>query len=141
MPSQLNKLIFTAADYKVLLIIPGVSSFILLTAEGYGMENAREEEMIYAIGQEEPIGNKRNAAKYSGKLSMQMGELNAILLASGLVEATQIAGVTLAISALQGGFNRVYSNVNINSESLDVKAKDKQTVVSMAWTATGISNG
>ena len=138
--ASLNKLIFTAADYKILLIIPGGGSFILLTAEGYGMENAREEEMIYAIGQEEPIGNKRNAAKYSGKLSMQMGEMNAILQAVGLVESTRIASATLAITALAGGFSRTYGNVNINSEALDVKAKDKQTVVNLQWTATSITN-
>lgn len=140
MPVQANSLILTAADYKVLLIIPGAGSFPLKTTESLGWNNAREEETIYAIGQEEPIGAKRNAAKYSGKLSMQVGEIAAILQIAGLVESTQIAGATLAITATQGGFSRVYSGMNINTEAVDVKAKDKQSIVSLDWTAMSITN-
>ena len=133
--AQLNNLVFTAADYKALLIIPGVGSFPLQTIETISYNNAREEETIYAVGTEEPIAAKRNAVKYSGKLTLQNGELSAMLQIAGLVEATQIAGATLAITSVTGGFSRTHSGLNINSESLDIKAKDKQSIVSLDWTA------
>lgn len=136
--AQLNQLVITAAEYKVILIIPNAGTFPILTADSVSWNNSREEETVYAIGEEEPIAAKRNAAKYTGKLSLQMGEISSILSISGLRDATQIAGATLAITALRGGFGRVYSGLNINTESLDVKAKDKQTIVSLDWTALSI---
>lgn len=135
---NLNALILTAADYKVMFIIPGAGAFPLLTVDNINYNTAREEETIYAVGEELPIGNKRNAAKYSGRLSMQNGEINAILSIAGLREATQIVNATIAITAVTGGFARTFSGLNINTESLDVKAKDKQSMVSLDWTATSI---
>lgn len=137
---DLNQLILTAADYKIVLNIPGVSAFPLKTAETFSWDNAREEETIYAIGEEEPIGEKRNAAKYSGKMTMQVGELSAILQIAGLVEATQIANVTLAITAIQGGFSRTYSGMYINTENVDIKAKDKHSLANLSWNALKITN-
>jgi hypothetical protein len=136
--ANLNALILTAADYKVLLIIPNGGSFPLLTAETISYNNAREEETIYAIGEEKPIGNKRNAVKFSGKLSLQNGEMSAILQSVGFVESTQIANATLAITAIQGGFARTHTGLNINTEAVDIKAKDKQSIVSLDWTATDV---
>jgi hypothetical protein len=136
--ANLNQLILTAAEYKVMLIIPNVGSYPLLTMDSIGYNNAREEETIYAIGEEEPIGAKRNAAKYSGKFSLQAGELYSIMALAGLRDATQIAGAVLAITAVRGGFARVYSGLNINTEALDVKAKDKQSMISLDWTAQAI---
>jgi hypothetical protein len=136
---QLNQLILTAADYKVILNIPGSGTFPLQTAESFSWDNAREEETIYAIGVEEPIGEKRNAAKYSGKLVLQVGELNAILESIGLTEASQIANATFAITAVQGGFTRTYSGFYINSESVDIKAKDKHSLANLGWNALAIN--
>jgi hypothetical protein len=142
--ANLNQLIITAADYKVLLIIPKsgnvpAQTFSLLTVESISYNNAREEETIYAIGEEEPIGQKRNAVKYSGKMTMQVGEVNAILSLTGMREATQIANATLAITAIQGGFSRVYTGMYINTESVDIKAKDKQSICNLDWNALGIT--
>lgn len=136
---QANNLIFTAADYKITLAVSG-KTFPLLTVETIGQNITREEETIYAVGQEEPIGQKRNAAKYGGKLTIQAGELNAILQILGLVEATQITGAALSIIALVGNYSRTYGQVNINTEALDVKAKDKQTPVNTDWTALTVGN-
>lgn len=136
--ANLNSLILTAADYKVMLVVPNAGSFPIITADSISWSNAREEETIYAIGEEDPIGAKRNATKYSGKLSMQVGEMSAILQSAGLIDMTQVAGATLAITAVQGGFARTYAGMNINTESVDVKAKDKQSMVSLDWTATAI---
>lgn len=135
---NLNSLVLTAADYKVMLVVPNVGSFPIITADSISWQNAREEETIYAIGEENPIAAKRNATKYSGKLSIQVGEMSAILQSAGLVDTTQIANATLAITAVQGGFSRTYSGMNINTESVDVKAKDKQSMASLDWTATAI---
>ena len=135
---NLNTLILTAADYKVSLVIPGVGAFPLLTVDTISYNVAREEETIYAVGEELPIGNKRNAAKYSGRLSLQNGEINAVLSIAGFRESTQIAGAVLAVTAVTGGFARTFSGMNINTEALDVKAKDKQSMVSLDWTATVI---
>jgi hypothetical protein len=137
---NLNSLVLTSSDYKVLLIIPNVGTFPLKTVETIGYNNAREQETIYSIGQDEPIAQKRNAVKYSGKISMQQGEINAILQSAGLVEATQIAGATLAVTATTGGFSRVHSGVTINTEALDIKAKDKQSIVQLDWTALAVTN-
>lgn len=136
---NLNSLVLTAADYKVMLVIPGTGSFRILTGDTLSWTVAREEETIYAIGEENPVANKRNATKYSGKFSLQVGEMSAILQSAGLVEMTQIAGATLALTAVQGGFNRTFSGMNINTETVDVKAKDKQSMCSLDWTATTIS--
>ena len=131
---QLNELILTAADYKVVMVIDGIT-YPILTAETFGYSTQREQETIYSIGSEEPIGEKRNAAKYSGKISLQNGEMSAILQVAGYTEATQVTGATLAIASTNGVFNRVYGLVNINTEGLDVKAKDKQTIVNLDWNA------
>jgi hypothetical protein len=136
---QLNQLILTAADYKVIMNVPGQGTFPIQTAESFSWDNSREDETIYAIGEEDPIGEKRNGAKYSGRLAMQVGELNAILQLLGLVEASQIANITFSITAIQGGFSRTYSGFNINSESVDIKAKDKHSVANMAWKALSIN--
>ena len=136
---QLNNLVFTSADYKIIVAMSSGTAYPLQTAEMVSTSNAREEETIYAIGTEEPIAAKRNAVKYSGKLTLQAGELNAILELEGLVEGSQIANATLAIAALNGAFARTYSGVNFNTESLDVKAKDKETPISMDWTAVAIN--
>lgn len=135
---NLNQLIITAADYKVILNVPGASAFPLKTCDSFSWTIAREEETVYSIGEEEPIGQKRNAAKYSGKLSMQLGEIAAILALCGFVESTAIANATFAITAIQGGFSRVYSGFYINTENVDIKAKDKQTIVSLDWNALAV---
>jgi hypothetical protein len=138
MGANLNSLILTAADYKVMLIVPGAGSFPIITADSISWANEREEETIYAIGQEDPIGAKRNATKYSGKIDIQVGEMSAILQSIGIKDTTQISGATLAITAIQGGFSRTYSGMNINTESVDISAKDKQSMASLDWTATAI---
>ena len=132
--AQLNQLILTAANYKVLLIVDRVT-YPILTGETISWNIAREQETIYAIGDEEPIGEKRNAAKYSGKLSLQNGEMSAILQVSGYSEATQITGATLAIASTNGLFSQVYGSMNINTAGCDIKAKDKQSIISLDWNA------
>lgn len=139
MPLQLNALIATSADYKITLAVGG-KTFPLLTVETIGQNITREEETIYAVGQEEPIGQKRNAAKYAGKITIQAGELTQILALLGLVEASAITGASISIIGLVINYSRTYGQVNINTEALDIKAKDKQSVVNCDWTALSVGN-
>jgi hypothetical protein len=135
---NLNQLIYTGADFKLFLSILGGGTYPLLTGDSIALNTAKEEELIYAIGDEDPIGNKQNARKRTGKLSMQLGELNAILEIEGLLDATDIVGATLAVTAIVGGFQRTLKQVNINTEGIDVKRKDKETIVSMDYTALSL---
>lgn len=130
-----NQLIYTAADYKIVLAITGGGAYPLLTATVADSNISKEEELIYAISNQNAIGNKQNAKKITGKLSMQVGELNAILQLEGLPDATEIVNATIAVVALVGGFQRTFQNVNINTEGINIKAKDKQTEAAMDFTA------
>ena len=135
MPVNANALIYTGADFKIFLSIAGGGTYQLLTGDSVAPATAKEEELIYAIGQEDAIGNKQNARKRSGKVSMQLGELQAILDLEGLLDATDIVGATIAITAIQAAFARTYKGVNFNTEGFDIKRKDKETIASMDFTA------
>ena len=136
-----NNLIITAAEYKCILTLNNSLSTILMTIESISMAGDRETETIYAVGNTKPIGEKRNAATFSGNLSLQAGEFQQILRLAGLVEGTEIENATLAVVSLNAfGMKRVYKGLNINGESIDIKNKDKQTLVSLKWNAVDVVN-
>lgn len=132
---NLNKLILTGADYKIFLALSTGVTYPLLTVDSINLDIAVEEELIYAVGEEDAIGNKQNSRKFTGKLSMQVGEISAILLLNGLTDATRITNATLACTAAVGGFQRTLRSANINTETIDIKRKDKESLVSMNMTA------
>ena len=140
MAQSANNLVITAADYKVVLTLNNNATIVLQTLQSISMSGKRESEVIHAIGQQEPIAQKRNNASFSGKLEMQVGEfVSKVLTAGGLSEGTQIEGATLAITSLNvAGLQRVYSELNIDTESIDIKAKDKQSIVSLDWNAISV---
>ena len=135
---NLNSIILTAAEYKTALSVPGSGVFILKTAESISWNHAVENELIYAVGDTNAIGNKQNATKYSGKLTMQAGEMELILLATGLQSAIQIPNATLSIIATGSTLNKTYTGICINTEDVSIKAKDKQSMVSLDLTAQNI---
>lgn len=137
MPNR-NQLIITAAQFTSMLIIQGGGSYKLLTLESISMSETSEGETIYAVGEEDPIGEQSNANKYSGKLGLQVGELNAILLIEGLRSAIRIRNATISVVALKGGFSRTYLGCNINTSTCDVKRKDKESLYSLDFAAVGI---
>jgi len=137
---NLNQLIITSADYKIILIVPtatGSKTFPLLTVDSIDWEDASENEDIYAVGSEDPIGNKSNANKYSGKISLEVGESNALLQICGFNSAIRIRNATLAITAIVGGYAKVYNAVNINRDASGTKAKDKSSMT--AWDFNAVS--
>lgn len=142
---NLNQLVQTGADYKISIDVPnavtgGSTAFMIQTAQEFSYDIEVEDESIYAIGVRKPIAEKSNAKSYKGKLVLQSGEANAIIGLSGLNDATNVQGCTLGIGALQGAFGRVFEAVNFNSESLNVKAKDKQTPISINWKGIGVND-
>jgi hypothetical protein len=134
-----DNLVISAADYKVILTLNNGLSTVLLTLKTIAMNAERESETIHAIGQQEPIAIKRNNAKFSGTLDLQVGEFATMLKAAGLVEGTSIEGATLAVTSLNPlGIQRVYGGLNINSEGIDIKEKSKDSVVSLKWEALAV---
>lgn len=133
--ANLNNLIYTASEFKVFLGILGGKTYPILTAETIGQSISVEEELIYVVGEEDAQGNKQNSRSVKGKLAMQLGEMDKILKLEGLQDATRINGATIAVTAIKGGFARVYKNVNINMEDFAIKAKDKQSIINMDFTA------
>jgi hypothetical protein len=136
----LNRLIYKASDFKIFISsggalgLPG-KTLPLLTVETFDYDVKKEDEVIYAIGDTEPIGIKTNSTDYSGKFSVQAGELQAFLLANGFSNATELDGGVLGISSFDGLFGRFFMNLSITSEGFSVKAKDKQSLVNLDWKA------
>jgi hypothetical protein len=133
--------IFSAADFKIIFTLNNGQTYILKSALGIDMNAARESEDIYAIGQTDPIAIKRNSAKFSGSFELQVGEMNTLLDTAGMVEGTQIENANLSIVSLGGTppFVRVYSGLNINDEGISIKAKDKDSKISLKWNALAVN--
>jgi len=137
MPNK-NLLIITAAEYKVALNIPGVGVYMLGTVNTIGWDDSVENELIYAVGEQYAVGNKQNAYKFAGAFSLQNGEMDSILSEAGLKSATQIPNAILSITSLVGGPSYTYLNMCLNTSKVSVKAKDKETLVNIDWTATNV---
>lgn len=135
---NLNDLIFTGADFKLFLSIPNGAiggTYQLLSTDAIDLNVSVEDELIYAVGSEDPIGNKQNARKRTGKLIIQLGEIYSMLALEGLLDATYVNGATLAVTAIQGAFERTWKQVNFNTDNLPIKGKDKQTLVTIDFSA------
>lgn len=135
---NLNQLILSAAEYETVLNISSGGTYPLETAESISWAEASEGETIYAIGQEDPIGEKSNANKYSGKFVVQVGEANAILLLEGLLSMIRIRNAVIAITGVTGGFAKTFTGVNINSANVDLKRKDKESLMNCDFNCLGI---
>lgn len=138
---NLNQLIINSAICSIWMTIPtatGLIPFQLLTVQNFDFNDGASGELIYAIGQRDPIGNQSNENKYDIKITMQLGEINAILAICGFSSAIQINGAQVAVAALTGGFKKSYQSVNINTDSSSIKAKDKETLVSLDGLAIGL---
>lgn len=137
MPSQ-NQLILTGAQYKAILIIPGGGSYPFKTLETISWSETSEGETIYAVGEEDPIGEKSNNNKYGGKFTAQNGEMSAICAIEGIVSPIRIRNAIIAITALVGGFSKTFTGININSATVDVKRKDKETLINCDFAALSV---
>jgi len=135
---DLNGLIINSATCSIMITIPtalGLRSFPLLTVASFDFNDSSSGELIYAIGSRRAIGNQSNEDKFDGKISMQLGEINAILLLCGFKSSIQINAAVISVAALTGGFGKSYIDVNCNTDSSAIKAKDKETLVGIDWLA------
>lgn len=140
---NLNQLIINSATCSIWITIPtlqGLLPFQLLTVQNFDFNDTASGELIYAIGNRDPIGNQSNENKYDGKLTIQLGEINAILLICGFTTSIQINNAQIAVAALTGGFQKSYQSININSDSSSIKAKDKETLVSLDFLSIGLGS-
>lgn len=138
---NLNGLVVSAADYKIVLIIPtpsGNKTFPLQTVQEISWSIKKDSELVYAVGSQEPIANKSNGKSYEGRLSLQAGEAFAILALCGLPDMTEINEATLAIASIApGGIVKTFQSLNINSEDFSTRAKDKDSRIDTNFTALG----
>lgn len=133
-----DKLIITAAEYQVAFIVSG-TSYNLTTLESIETNVKIDTETFHAIGSEQPIGEKRNNRAFSGKLTLQFGELLTILKAKSLIDATRVVDATLSIANIDNTVKRTWTGMNINTEAFKVGSKDKQTLIDLDWTALNMS--
>lgn len=141
MALNLNQLIINSSTCSIWITIPtasGLIPFQLLTVQTFDFNDTASGELIYAIGQRDPIGNQSNENKYDGKITIQLGEINAILQICGFSSAIQIANAQISVAALTGGFTKSYQSCNCNSDSSSVKAKDKETLATLDWLAISL---
>lgn len=140
--ANLNQLVINSATCSIMITIPIATGVLLplplLTVQTFDFNDTSSGELIYAIGQADPIGNQSNENKYDGKITLQLGEINALLAVCGFSSSIQIRGAQLAVAALTGGFQKSYQFVNCNSDSSSIKAKDKETLVTLDWLAIGL---
>ena len=129
---DLSNLVLTGADYKILWIIKGIP-FPILTADNISYNDTIESEQHYAVGETKPIAIKQNAEKTDGKLNIQNGEMAVILTKLGFVKAIQINNSILTIVATAGALKRTHVHLNVNGGAVDIKAKDKATLISLDW--------
>jgi hypothetical protein len=139
---NLNQLIISSQTCSIILsgqTAGGIPfDYPLMTVTSFDFNDATEGELLYAIGSQDPIGNKQNANKYDGKITLQLGETFALLAAAGYTSLIQLSNCQLSVAALTGGFVKSYLGVNCNSDSSTIKAKDKETLVSTDWLALSL---
>lgn len=138
--ADLNRLILTGADYRVALNVPSINVFMIQTANMISWSEAAEGELIYRVGDEYPIGNKQNAFSFKGKFALQAGEMAQILAACGLVLAITLPGASLSITTVDGTLSYTYIGICINTSGVDVKAKDKESIQNLDFTALNVTN-
>jgi len=139
---NLNGIIYTGADYKVALSATNSTgtniTVPIQTLESVDFGGKVESEYIHVVGDKEPRGLKTNTSTYPGKLTLQAGELSIILKALGYIVATQITDATISIVSFDGAMLFIMKSVVFTSHDSSVKAKDKQSLVTVSFEAIGI---
>jgi hypothetical protein len=132
-------LVISPSEYKVILMV-GKIPWPLFTLESIDLQTSREIKEVFYMGQENPGLIKRNRARYTGSLIIQIGEILSVMNSAGFVESTQLTNSILAITSLNlNGLKRVYSGLNINTENISLKSTDKDSLVTLGWNALEIS--
>ena len=133
---NLNSLIFTSSDYKLVVSCNGIPA-PLSTVESFDYSRKVEHEYIHVIGSDEPQGLKTNTATYPGKITIEAGELEVFLAALGYVFASQIKDATISIVTFAGDLVKVFKNCVFVDHSGTVKAKDKRSLITLSFESIG----
>jgi hypothetical protein len=141
---DLSKLIIDASNYKVAMnmsVVPGGPGtvFVFQTLSSIGWNVSAENEVFYAVGNKWPIGIDNNAYKMSGKMTMQAGELFSLQKIFGVASLVFSPSSILGVVALDGTFSKTFSGVMYHTDAIDIKNKDKESLVSMDWAAILVS--
>ena len=142
MSLNLNPLVYTSSDYKITISAKNdngqVITVPLFVVEDLGYGAKKELEYIHGIGSDEPRALKSNTSTYPGKLSMEAGELENLLIGLGVPFATHIQSFTIAVI---GGANlvKVFKECKFDSHDATIKAKDKRSLISMNFMALGVA--
>ena len=133
-------LVISPSEYKVILMVGKIPT-PLFTLESIDLQTTREQKEIFYMGQENPGLIKRNRARYSGSLTMQIGEILTIMNLAGFVESTQVTDSILAITSLNlNGLKRVYSGLNINTENISLNNTNSRRPLLFFTKSRAISN-
>lgn len=142
-----GQFVYTAADYSITLkaglsyLLEGAvptplnkrtKKGVIIEAISWG--NKLESEFIHSVGSKYAQALKTNGYTVSGKLDMEFGELEAFLRACEVSSITQIEG-SIAVVALDGNLNVLLDNVVFTSDDVNIKSKDKRTLVSINFDA------
>jgi hypothetical protein len=132
-----NPLIYTGGDYIVALSIKNVPyPLILLQEINYNAKKNINYE--YKIGSEEPIEIITSNATYSGKIQIEAGVLEIILIANQISAANQIRDAYITIISTAGVLLKMFQGVCITNYDGTVKAKDKRSLITLDFNAIGI---
>lgn len=127
-----NAVVYTSSDYSITLNVGG-SKNILATCEEVKYGSKIESDFLHAVGSDYPVALKSNAITYEGNLTLQAGELEAILKAKGVLFLTEVKDNVIVISALNGNFIRTFNSVIFDSHEGGTKAKDKDSKITINW--------
>ncbi len=137
MALNLNGIIYTSSDYKMAISCNGGTPVPISSLESFDYGAKKESEYIHAVGTDEPIGLKTNTSTYPGKITMQAGELEILLKANGAVVATQLNNATVSIVSFDGNISKILKSVVFTSHDGAVKAKDKQSLITLSIESIG----
>ena len=133
-----NAIVYTSSDYAIALSIGGNKN-VLATCEEVKYGSKIESEFLHIVGSDYPVALKSNAITFEGNLTLQAGELEAILVKAGVLFLTEVKDNTISISALNGSFSRVFKSVIFDSHEGGTKAKDKDSKITINWKGLSVN--
>lgn len=149
-----SEYIVSSADVDIFISFEGGTPIKIETGSSMNWRFSQSVNPIYAISYKDPISIKAINASYTGTLTIQAGEWNAIINNYAATHVTPIASlinsnVKFSIAVTYNHRNPLnpysatttWQNVLFSDENGDVNANDPQTLVSIDFQGTGIQRG
>lgn len=133
-----NPIIYTSADYIIALSIKGIPYPLSLVQEvSFGAK--KNAEYQYIIGSTEPEEIIDSNSSYPGRIQMEAGELELLLIANLYSSPTQIRDATLTIISKAGALVKQFFSLCIIGYDGGTKAGDKRSLVTLTYESLGIT--